>query len=135
VRLSPWGPWNGGGDELTDETNKPPNEANQPINLPPLPEAFTIPQALMEHWGEIPPTEHLNFSLTRQEIDHLLTGILRTTDAQVMLDRTFVEWSNGRIDEANRVLTEFRRFNILAQNNIRQFIASIMASVMRERKR
>jgi hypothetical protein len=90
---------------------------------------------LLEQWGEILPTDRLSFPLTRQDIDHLLTGLLRMTDAQVMLDRTLVEWSNGRVDEANRVIFEFRRLNIEAQNNLRQFIASVMASALRERKR
>lgn len=118
-------------------TDEPKTDEPKPTDYPPpiLPEPFTIPQALLEQWGEIPQTEYLNFPLTRQEIDHLLTGLLHTTDAQIMLDRTLVEWSNGRLDEANRIINEFRRLNIFAQNNIRQFIASVMASVTRGRKR
>jgi hypothetical protein len=44
-----------------------------------------------------------------------------------------VDWSNGRVDAANDTLTEFRRQNADAQNNVRQLAAAIMASAIRER--
>jgi hypothetical protein len=113
------------------------NEPTKPtIPPPPLPEPYTIPAALLEQWGEIPPLERVAIPpLTRQDIDHLLTGLLRTIDTQVLLDRTIVEWSNGRLEEANQAINEVRRLNLDAQNSIRQFITAVMATVARERKR
>lgn len=101
--------------------------------LPTPPDLFTIPSALIEQWGAIPSDNKLNFPLTRQDIDHLLLGLLRSLEAQGSLERVVIDWSNGRVEEANKTLGEFRRLNIDAQNNIRQLVAAIMASALRER--
>ncbi|UFS78193.1 hypothetical protein LPB73_12790 [Tardiphaga sp. 37S4] len=105
-----------------------------PAPLPAPPDLFTIPTALVDQWSEIPGSDRLNFPLTRQDIDHLLLGLLRSLEAQATLDRVITDWSNGRVDEANRALNDFRRQNADAQNNIRQLVAAIMASALRERK-
>lgn len=110
------------------------NDEPKPIELPAAPDYFTIPSALVEQWGEIPGDSKLNFPLTRQDIDHLLLGLLRSLEAQGALERVIVDWSNGRVEEANKTLAEFRRLNVDAQNNIRQLVAAIMASALRERK-
>jgi hypothetical protein len=111
-----------------------PDDTKQGPILPAPPEIFTIPSALVEQWGDIPQNERLNFPLTRQDIDHLLLGLLRTLEAQTALDRVVTDWSNGRVEEANKHLTDFRRQNADAQNSIRQLVAAIMASALRERK-
>src|SRR5579863_4564930 len=100
------------------------DEPKSELSAPP--ELFTIPSSLIEQWGEIPADTKLNFPLTRQDIDHLLLGLLRSLEAQGALERVIVDWSNGRVDDANRVLVEFRRQNIDAQNNVRQLVAAIM---------
>ncbi|MFT4275986.1 MAG: hypothetical protein QM576_06470 [Rhodopseudomonas sp.] len=100
----------------------------------PPPEVFSIPAALVEQWGEIPQNERLQFPLTRQDIDHLLLGLLRALEAQGTLERIIVDWSNGRLEQANSSLGEFRRQNVDAQNNIRQLVSAVMASALRERK-
>jgi hypothetical protein len=110
------------------------DEIKPPYKIPDPPEVFTIPSALLEAWGEIPGHERLNFPLTRQEIDHLLLGLLRLLEAQSTFEKSMIEWSSGRLDEANKLLGEFRRHNVDAQNNIRQLATAIMASATRERK-
>ncbi|SNS38283.1 hypothetical protein SAMN05216374_1070 [Tardiphaga sp. OK246] len=110
-----------------------PDESNKQVVRPAPPELFTIPAALIEQWGDIPTDARLNFPLTRQEIDHLLLGLLRSLEAQASLESIVVDWSNGRVDAANDTLTEFRRQNADAQNNVRQLAAAIMASAIRER--
>lgn len=110
------------------------DEPNQSVPMQVPPDVFTIPTALVEQWGELPQNERLNFPLTRQEIDHLLVGLLRTLEAQSAFDRTIIEWSTGKLDDANKSLGDFRRLNIDAQNNIRQLAAGIMASALRDRK-
>ncbi|WP_156332496.1 hypothetical protein [Rhodopseudomonas sp. AAP120] len=102
--------------------------------IPQPPEVFSIPTALVEQWGEIPTNERLQFPLSRQDIDHLLLGLLRSLEAQATLERVIVDWSNGRLEEANLSLGEFRRQNVDAQNNIRQLVAAVMASALRGRK-
>ncbi|MBI5128143.1 MAG: hypothetical protein HZA66_01755 [Rhodopseudomonas palustris] len=102
--------------------------------IPQPPEIFSIPSALVEQWGEIPQNERLQFPLTRQDVDHLLLGLLRSLEAQATLERIVVDWSNGRLEQANLSLAEFRRQNVDAQNNIRQLVSAVMASALRERK-
>ncbi|MGJ5149818.1 hypothetical protein [Bradyrhizobium sp. HKCCYLR1023] len=118
---------------MTDEPNEPEKAAIPPSA--PWPEPYTIPHALLQQWGQIPPDELLTIPLARQDIDHLLTGLLRLADGQVFQDRALVEWSNGRIEEANRAIGDFRRTNLEAQNSIRQFVASVMATVAMGRRR
>ncbi|MBB5047523.1 hypothetical protein HNR60_002280 [Rhodopseudomonas rhenobacensis] len=111
---------------MLDDTHQPPHV--------PAPELFTIPTALVEQWNEIPQTERVVIPLTRQDVDHLLLGLLRALESQSTLERVMIDWSNGRLDAANQSLAEFRRQNADAQNNIRQLAAALMASALRERK-
>jgi hypothetical protein len=110
------------------------DESGKPTQLPIPPDLFTIPFSLIEQWGEIPQNERLQFLLTRQDIDHFMIGLIRALEAQTTLERMVVEWSQGKIEDANKTLAEFRRHNVDAQNNIRQLASAIMASSLRERK-
>jgi hypothetical protein len=86
---------------------------------------------LIERWLKIPGAERVSLDLTRQDIDHLVLGLLRISEAQSKIEAVLVEWSNGRIDQANAALHEFRRLNIESQNNIRQLVTALMASALR----
>jgi hypothetical protein len=114
---------------MADET-KPP----QALAIAPLPDVFTIPAQLIEQWGQIPQTDTILSPLTRQDIDHLLVGLLRSLDAQTAIDRALTEWSNGKLDDANSAIATARRLNIDSQNHIRQLATAIMASALRSRQ-
>jgi hypothetical protein len=101
---------------------------------PPVPDHFQFPIQLLEEWVGVPTSERINASLTRQDIDHLLFGMLRSADAQTALEATLVHWSNGRTDEANKALMEFRRLNVESQNHVRQFFTALMVSALQGRR-
>jgi len=102
--------------------------------VPPIyPDAYTIPVQILEQWYEIPLSDKIAAPLTRQDIDHLLIGLLRMVDAQGKLDKAVTDWSNGRIDDANAAIFESRRLNLDAQNHIRQLATALMAAAIRER--
>jgi hypothetical protein len=81
----------------------------------------------------IPAEERLQTDLTRQDLDNLIFGLLKSADAQLKLEQTVVEWSNGRLDPANAALGEFRRLNVESQNYLRQFFTALMVSAIRGR--
>lgn len=110
-----------------------PDEPQPPTSplLPEQPDLFSIPTQLIEQWLKIPSAERVSLDLTRQDVDHLILGLLRICEAQSKIEAALVEWSHGRIDQANVALHEFRRFNIESQNNIRQLVTAIMASALR----
>jgi hypothetical protein len=110
---------------------------NQPPNRPPAkpPELFTIPTQLLEEWVDVPTHDHINITLTRQDLDHLFFGLTRLAEAQGKLDAVMVLWSNNDVDNSNIALGEFRRLNVESQNHIRQFITAMMFSALRERKK
>jgi hypothetical protein len=110
---------------MTDEPPAP--------TLPPLPEHFQFPAQLLEQWVDLPPGERLNLTLTRQDMDNLLFGLLKGSDAQVTLSQALVAWSNGQLAAANESLTTFRRLNIDSVNYFRQFATGVMVSALRNR--
>lgn len=109
------------------DQNKP------PPTLPTLPEQFQFPVQLLEDWSAIPGNERVQAALTRQEVDHFFIGLLRSADAQRALADTVVSWSNGEQEKANRLLAEFQRLNLDAQNQYRQFMTAFMFSALRTR--
>lgn len=82
-----------------------------------------IPQAVLDQWSAVLPTDRILAPMTRQDVDHLLLGLLRILESQTHLDRALTDWSNGRVDDANQAINACRRVNIDAQNSIRQFAA------------
>lgn len=110
---------------MSDEPVQPP--------MPPLPAIVEFNQQLLEQWVAIPAGDRIVAELTRQDVDHLLFGLLRSNDATTALERTLVHWSNGELPEANRDLAESRRLTIESQNYIRQFFSGLMISTLRAR--
>jgi hypothetical protein len=110
-----------------DKPGPPPSISSLP------PEQFQIPVQLLEQWVLIPPAERLCADLTRQDLDHLIFGLLRSAEAQQKLEQTVVSWSHNQLEAANANLAEFRRLNIDSLNNLRQFITGLMVSAIRGR--
>lgn len=99
----------------------------------PMPDVFMIPQAVLDQWGNIPPSDRVSAPLTRSDVDHLLLGLLRVLESQKYLDQALTDWSNGRLDGANQAINTSRKINMDAQNSIRQFASALMSSAIRER--
>lgn len=114
--------------EGSGEAQQKPEAQREPTALPPPPERFLIPTQLLEQWISIPPQQLINAPLTKQDIDHLFFGLLRNNEAQLVMDRTIVAWSNGKTDEANTHLVEYRRLLAESDNHIRQFMMGLMVS-------
>jgi len=92
----------------------------------------TIPASLVEEWYAIPPNARVNSTLTRQDLDHLFFGLLKLAQSEQALQSCVLEWSNSRLETANRAMFDSQRFSIEAQNELRQFIVALMVSATRK---
>jgi hypothetical protein len=113
-----------------DQTNqqKPEEPAAGGPALPQPPPIYQIPEGLLLKWIGVPEDAIITSPLRRRDVDNLIIGMLRLADAQASLDATLVFWSNGKQQEANQTLADFRRQNAEAQNRLRLFLAAMMAS-------
>jgi hypothetical protein len=113
---------------------KPPSQPPPPSPPPQRPSLYEIPASLVEKWSSIADHERVQASVTKQDVDHLILGLLRASDAQTALQDTLVHWSNGRVEDANRTLADFHRLNADSQNRIRQFATGLMFAAVQGRK-
>ena len=116
---------------MTDETNLPIGSAGATVSQPEPPLPFQIPVQLLEQWIGLPQEHRVAAELTRQDVDNLVLGLLRSNDAQSAIERTLISWSNGDVQTANGHLNAFRRLNSDSQNHIRQFFTGLLASLFR----
>lgn len=112
---------------MSDASPPPP-----PPSATPPPDIINFNQKLLEQWIALPPNRRIVAELTRQEIDFLLFGLLRTSEAITALQNALVQYSNGQTENANRELGESRRLVVDGQNNIRQFFTGIMLSTTKD---
>ena len=124
-------------DNSTSSTNneapassKPEEMAQQP---PPLPEAVTIPYQLVEGWLNIPAYEYVNLHLTRGDFDRLYGSLNKAFLAQSTFQQSMIDYSNGRLADANKAMNEAQRQLIEGQNDLRQLFSAIMASALQNR--
>jgi hypothetical protein len=114
-----------------DQTNQPKPEepaAGGAVPEPPPP-IYQIPEALLLKWIGVSDDTIITSPIRRRDIDNLVIGMLRLGDAQSALEATLVLWSNGKLEDANQTLANFRRLNAEGQNRMRLFLASIIASL------
>jgi hypothetical protein len=112
---------------MTDAPPPPPAPSLTP------PEHFQFPTQLLEQWVDLSASEKLNVTLTRQDVDNLIFGLLRSGDAQEALSQALVAWSNGQVENANHQLNQFRKHNVDSLNYYRQFATGIMVSALRKK--
>jgi len=101
-------------------------------HLSALPEDFNIPTQLIEKWIGLPPSTYISARLTRRDIDHLFFSINKSLQAQSLTQQCLIDWTNGRINDANVSLHESKRLLIDSGNDLRQFFTGILASVVSE---
>ena len=112
-------------------SDNPTQTPQPPQTLPPLPEHFEIPTQLIEEWIQVPSNQYIEPSITRRDLDRLLFSFNKLSQAQAELHQGLIEWSHGRIAEANAVLHNSNRLNIEAQNEFRQFFMALVISSLR----
>jgi hypothetical protein len=101
-----------------------PSPASQAV--PPPPEYFLIPEQLLAAWYSRPSHTVLQAPITQAQIDHLFFSLTSALNAVQATNQVMVEWSNGRVDEANKILAESRRHIIEGLNEARRFFARII---------
>lgn len=123
----------GGTDEAPSVSDDPPvAPPPQAHSEPePLPESFGIPPALIEDWLTIPSQNPITAELRRGDLDNFYNSINRCIEAQYTFQDCMIDFTAGRVDAANGKLRTSQRKLIEAQNALRQFMASIMASATR----
>jgi hypothetical protein len=104
-----------------------------PPTLPQPPDLYQLPIQLLEQWISLPPGERLHVLLTKQDVDHFTFAFLRLAEAQSKLEGSLVSWSHGQLADANAALAEFRRLNVEAQNNFRQFFTGLIVAALKGR--
>jgi hypothetical protein len=103
---------------MSDETVK---------RSPPLPELYTIPAQTIERWLSLAPAQFIQLRLSRSDLDAFFQALDRNFAAQFHLSQTLINYSNGRLDEANDSLHEAQRQLAEAQNYFRRFFNGVMA--------
>jgi hypothetical protein len=106
-----------------------------PIEPAEFPEGHLFPNEILEQWVKIPATEPLMIGpLTRGDIDHLLFSFKNVTMAISNLHQGLVEFSNGRIDQANAFLQNATNRTIDGSIHSRLLFEAIMKSIIEARK-
>ena len=97
------------------------------MDTPNPPIAFDIPHTLVKKWNGFDQTKPLDVPLTRQDIDNLFFAIDENTRATSALQKAIVDFSNGKLDEANASNIEATTRLGLSANRLRLFMNAIMA--------
>ena len=105
-----------------------PIDDTPPPFTPMLPASYGIPVQLIEGWLALPQTAYVEPRLTRLDWDHLFTAINKITDAQIQVNNTIINWTNGNTLGANQALFKSQKSIIKSQNSLRMFFAAILAS-------
>jgi hypothetical protein len=119
----------------TDEScfihNMTDDNENQPLRQQAapqaLPDTFDIPRQLLDHWISTGPNEYLEIQITKRDVDKLFFSIVKGLNAQEETHSSIIAWSNGNTVAANEAMQRSRRLIIESQNEIRQFLAAVMA--------
>jgi hypothetical protein len=114
-----------------------PDEAPRASESPasPLPEPILIPFQLIESWLGIPAHDYVEVQLTRGDFDRIYGFVNKSYQSQGTFQQVMIDYSNGRLAEANKAMHEAQRLLIEGQNELRQFMAAVMASGLRNRGR
>lgn len=100
-----------------------------PPSVPPaLPESLSIPNGMLEKWFGFQPQEYIDFRVTREDLDKLFLAINQSIQSQSAMDQAFVDWTNGRTQDADQWMFEARRLRVESGNALRRFFMAIMAS-------
>jgi hypothetical protein len=110
------------------------DEPQSPFQWPPLPEQVGLNHQLLAEWVKILPEQPVAGLLTRSDIDHLYFSFMKLVQAQDAMHNVVSEWSNGRLENANKALWESKRLTIESQNHLRQAFNAVMAAVIQGRK-
>lgn len=98
--------------------------------LPRAPDAFLIPDALIQAWLKIPSNKPLEVPITREHIDALFFSLARMGQATTKLQSCLLLYSQGKLQEANDAMAESQRTTVEGENYARQFLTAIMSSVI-----
>jgi vacuolar-type H+-ATPase subunit D/Vma8 len=103
---------------------------NEVRELPRLPDAFNVPDALVQAWMKIPSNQPLTFQVTREHIDQLFFSLMRLSQSSTKLQSCLLLYTQGKLNEANEAMAESQRATVEAENYARQFLAAVISSAV-----
>ncbi len=95
---------------------------------PPLPTAFLIPNALVQKWAALSGDAVIEATFTANDLNHLFFAIDCSLNATKQLQASLIAYTNGNVADANRLSWDSSRLMIEGSNNLRQFMAAVMAT-------
>ncbi|KQU50342.1 hypothetical protein ASG72_17120 [Bosea sp. Leaf344] len=95
-----------------------------------MPELIDIPRQLVEPWLHLQSTDYIDVRLTKRDIDKFFFSAVKGLQAQEETHNCIIAWSNGDTAQANEALLRSKRLLIESQNEIRMFLAAIMAGAV-----
>jgi len=89
---------------------------------------FHIPESTVARWLAIDATKPLSIPITRNDIDHLFFAIDSIAIAQADLQKALIDYSNGKLDDANESSARAARKIQQSKNRLRVFMNAMMVS-------
>lgn len=90
--------------------------------------AFNIPAATIQRWNALDATKPVAVPFTRADIDNLFFAIDYVTRGTVSVQKALIDYTNGRIDDANAA-NALATLNLAeSSNRLRLFMNALMAS-------
>lgn len=97
-------------------------------NILPL---HVIPEDLLKEWINLPINTIIHIPITKSDIDKLFFAISNTQSAIDETNRSFVQWSNNNIVEAQESVKRSQLGIFAGVNSLRQFLHSIAERMIR----
>ena len=101
--------------------------------MPPLPigqATFNIPEAIVRQWLALPSGRPLTLTITRTDVDALFHAIDESIGATSQLQKSLIDYTHGRVDEANEASALVTQKLIAASNQLRAFMNAVMAGAV-----
>lgn len=116
---------------MTDEPVEPPNVQgiNSPLGAEVLP-IHMIPDELLQRWIALPSDQTITVNITKQDLDNLFFSI---SNAHMSLDatnRSFVQWSNRQVIEAQTGLEVSRQGVVAGLSSLRYFFEAVISRAL-----
>ena len=95
---------------------------------PPLPQEIPIPEKLLERWIKLPSNQPISAPITRAEVDNLFFSLQKIINGQARFQEAMIAYTNGNLEEADRLNDLARREMIEANNQAKLFLTGVMSA-------